>query len=116
MIIRGLDSNGDWQFGLGLQNYLRDQNAVSLNIKTRLLSFFNNCFFDLESGIDWFLLLGTRNTETELKLQCRSVILQSYGVIKINSFSSSIQDRGAILQYNIDTIFTSSFSQNLEVI
>lgn len=116
MIIRALDNNHDFTFGLGLQNYLRDQNAVALNIKTRLLSFFNNCFFDLEAGIDWFRLLGTKNTEQELQLQCRSVILQSYGVIKINSFSSSIQNRGAIIQYNIDTIFSSKFSQNLEVL
>lgn len=116
MIIRALDKDHDFQFGLGLQNYLRDERAIDENIQTRLLCFFNDCFFDRLSGIDWIRLLGTKSTKQEILLQCRAVILQSYGVIRVNKIDALIQDRRISLQYNVDTIFTSQFSQNLEVV
>lgn len=115
MIIRELDENGEAKFGLGLQNYLRDQEAVILNIKTRLLSFLNNCFFDMNSGIDWFRFLGTRASEQEIVLACRGVILQSFGVIRINRLSVSVLNRRIQIEFNIDTVFTTNFFQSLEV-
>lgn len=115
MIIRALSSDHDFQFGLGLQNYLRNQDAIAENIQTRLLCILNDCFFDKNFGIDWIRLLGTKSTEQEIKLQCRAMILQSYGVVRVNSISVSVTNRRILLQYNIDTIFTSQFSQNLEV-
>ena len=116
MIIRGLDADHDWLFGKGIQSYKFDQEAVMQNIQTRLLAFFNNCFFDKNAGIDWMRLLGTPGTQAELQLSCRSVILQSYGVVKINEMSVSVTNRRAILQFNLNTIFTSQFSANLEVV
>lgn len=115
MIIRALDSLGDWTFGIGKNNYFFDQKAIVENIQTRLLSFFRDCFFDMNAGIDWFRLLGTKSTEQEIILSCRRVILQSYGVAKVNDISVSYTGRDLRLVYNIDTIYTSKFSQDLEV-
>jgi hypothetical protein len=117
MIIRALDAYHDWTFGKGKQDYLRGQNAVMENIQTRLLSFFNDCFFDLRAGIDWFRLLGTKDTEKEIELSCKAVILGSYGVVRMNTISVSVlrSQRKVNLEYNIDTVYSSRVSQTIEV-
>lgn len=116
MIIRALDKLNDFTFGQGKSNYLKDQNAVIENIDTRLLSFLNDCFFNRTAGIDWFRLLGSTNTQAEIELSCRAIILQSYGVLKINSISMSVNKSLRIenLIYNVNTIFsTNSIIQTL---
>jgi hypothetical protein len=115
MIIRALNANHDWTFGKGKNDFIRDQKAVIENIDTRLLSFFRDCFFDPNAGIDWFRLMGTKSTQEEIKLSVRRVILQSYGVVRVNDISVGLIDRAITLTYNIDSIFTTQFSQNLEV-
>lgn len=116
MIIRALDANGDWKFGQGKQSYKVGQEAVMENIETRLYAFLNDCWFDMTAGIDWLRLLGDKNTREEIVLSARAVILQSYGVVRINHISVSVSaQRRMILQFNIDTIFTSQFNRTLEV-
>lgn len=118
MIIRNLDIDSDWTFGMGRENYLSGNLAVALNVKTRLLSFLNNCFFDMGAGIDWFTYLGVPNKFQEMKLRVRAIILQSYGVVNVRdvSFSSNSLTRQSILTYSMDTIFTTQFTQNIEVV
>jgi hypothetical protein len=117
MIIRAIDGDNDWMFGKGKQSYLSGQEAVGENIKTRLQCFINNCFFDMNAGIDWIRLLGTKGTETEIILTCRAIILQSYGVVKVNSILPLINsNRNLTLSYNINSVFTNSYAQQLEVI
>ena len=53
MIIRALDADGDVVFGRGIQDYLQNNDAIALNIKTRLMSFFGNCFFYVDAGVYW---------------------------------------------------------------
>lgn len=117
MIIRALDSDHDFQFGKGIQSYLRGSQAIGLNVKTRLLSFLNDCFFDSQTGIDWVRLLGTRSTEQEIVLNCRGVVLQSEGVVKVNTLEALLArtTRRMVITYNIDTIFSRRFSDSLEV-
>lgn len=117
MIIRSIDGTQDWQFGQGKQNYKTNQAAIAENIQTRLMSFLNDCWFDLGAGIDWFRLLGTPGTKEEIVLTCRSKILLSYGVLRVNDVSLLIDSnkRSLTLSMNIDTIFTNNFLQSLEV-
>lgn len=103
-------------FGKGLESYLRQNNAIGMNVKTRLLSFFRDCWFDQNAGIDWLRLLGSKNSETEIKLQCRGVILQSFGVRKVNEITVSTENRNLQVEYNIDTIYSTNYTQFLEVI
>lgn len=92
MKIRALDTNGDWTFGVGLQNYLINQNAVALDIKTRLYAFLGDCFFDTAAGIDWFNLLGSKN-EAALVFSVRGVILETPGVSAILSLTSFVDEQ-----------------------
>ncbi len=117
MMIRALDISHDWTFGKGKENYLTGQLAIAENIQTRILSFLNNCFFDMGAGIDWFILLGTPNTEQQITLNVRAIILQSYGVVNVNSINLNFiqNSRKAVLTYNIDTMFTQNYNQTLQV-
>ena len=61
MIIRNLTDDNDWTFGKGLQNYAREEQAVELNLKTRLQAYLTECFFDPELGVPWFNALGSKD-------------------------------------------------------
>ena len=113
MIMRNLDINGDIVFGNGIQDYLTTQNAIALNIKTRLLSFLNNCVWDMAAGIDWLNYLKTPGKEQQIILAVKSIILQSYGVVSVNQVSVNVTGRSLYLSYNANSIFTSNFSAEL---
>ncbi len=116
VLVRSLDINHDWNFGSGKQSYLIDNNAVAQNVQTRLYSFINDCYFDMEAGIDWIRLLGTKNTEDEIILACRAIILNTDEVVRVNSISASVsKSRVIIIEYNIDTNYSRSFQQALEI-
>ncbi len=83
--IKGMTPPFTWEFGKGKQSYDIDLQAVMTNIKTRLYSFKNDCFFDTENGIDWFNILGTPNNRARLLLEINNTILNSYGVQEIIS-------------------------------
>lgn len=101
MRIRGTDDFGDWKFGKGKQSYDVGSMAIMTNIKTRLLSFLNDCFYDMDAGIDWWNLLGGKNKKA-LLLTVDNTILSSYGVQKLISSSLTIdQNRAAHITYQI---------------
>ena len=116
MRIRSLDLNHDWNFGQGKQDYNINQADIAENVQTRLLCFKNDCFFLMNGGIDWLRLMGTKNTLQEILLTIRAVILASYGVVRVNSISPSVDDnRKLTVSYSIDTIFSKYFTQTIQV-
>lgn len=116
MRFRSLDVNGDWQFGKGLESYVTDNDAIALDVRTSILSFFKDCWFSPNAGIDWLRLLGSRSTRQEIVLNVRGTILKRTGVTKVNSIETSVQDRRLTISYNIDTIFSQNNTQIVEVL
>lgn len=114
MIFRNLDSNGDWTFGNGIGNYLIDDAAIGLNIKTRILSWLKDCFFDLNAGIDWANRLGSKNQRTLLEIDLRRIVLQSYGVTGIESFNTQLVGRAFTANYTVQTIFSASYAASIK--
>lgn len=116
MRVRGLDANGDWVFGISNQAYVKDDAMIAQMIKTRIMSFLGDCFFAGQEGIDWFNLLerGTEN-ETALERSISLTILQTEGVVGINSVDLTRSGRSIIIAYDIRTIFSASYQQQLEV-
>lgn len=114
MIFRSLTASGDWTFGQGLSNYARNGQAIDFNIKTRLLSWVGNCFFALPDGIDWHTRLDKGQRQNLLN-DLRAEILQSFGVVGINSFDFvfDARTRALIVSYNIQTIFSPSFQSQV---
>lgn len=113
MIIRNLDANGDWTWGSGKGNYLTNNAAIGLNIKTRLLSWVGDCFFDSQAGIDWTNRLGSKNQRTLLELDLRRVILRSFGVTGIVFLDTVLVDRSFTANYSVNTIFSKDYQDQL---
>jgi hypothetical protein len=113
---RALTSTGDWTFGKGKGDYAIDEQAIELNLATRIRSWKTDCFFDFETGIDWVARLdkGQRdNLVNDLKI----LMIQTYGVVRVNSVSVNENPltRAIILTYNIDTIFSTSFTNEIAI-
>lgn len=116
MTMRNLDSKGDWVFGNSRNDYVSENQEIALNIKTRVLSFLGNCFFDTEAGIDWFNLLDYRYQD-KLENSVQDVILKTPGVTGINNLDAIIgQNRKILLQYDVQTIYSSSYTGEIEVL
>lgn len=111
MKVRAIDDNNDWTFGRGRQDYKEDDKAVEQNVKTRLMSFYRDCFFDLEAGIDWFNLLGSRGTEKILSLVVKQSILGTDGVVSLNNAGIEFDriSRHITLSYDIKTVYSRSY-------
>ena len=115
MIIRNLTAAGDWTFGKGVNNYLSGDAAISLNIKTRLLSWVNDCFFDTKAGIDWLNRLGSKNQAGLLALDCRRIILTTPGVTGLLNFDIVQNGREFIGTYNITTVNSQSYQNSISL-
>lgn len=126
MIVRALDSNGDWTFGAGQNNYARNQNAVALLFQMRILSFLGDCFFDTASGIAWFTYLSSTGSQNQLalKLAVAATILNTLdengnqivlGLLNVNVILNS-QTRHIAIQYKAVTVYsiiTGAFTYDL---
>lgn len=105
MMVRALDVNGDWEFGKGKNSYKRNAKAVSQNVGTRLKSFLGDCFFALDAGIDWFNLLGGKDSRA-ITLAVSSVILNTLEVESIIALSVNLsQTRVITLTYEVETVY-----------
>lgn len=115
MIFRSLDINGDWVFGSGKAAYATGDIAIGLNIRTRILSWLNDCFFAQTSGIDWINRLGMKKQEDLLDLDLRRMITTSYGVAQLISLDTSITERRFSGRYEITTIFSPSYVNQINL-
>lgn len=115
MIFRELDNNHDWTWGKGLQNMTRENQAIGLNIKTRILSWVGDCFFDLQAGIDWWNRLGSKNQRSLLELDLRRIILQSEGVTGLVEFQTNVVGRRFSASYTVNTIYSQDFQDTVEL-
>lgn len=105
MIIRALDTGGDWLFGKGTNDYVSAKKALAQLIRTRLLSFLNDCFFDVAGGIDWFNLLGAKNQEA-INIAVSTVILNTFGITALTRLSSILdENRNLTIVYSCTSIF-----------
>lgn len=113
MAFRNLDGNHDWTFGVGRNNYVTENQEVALNIKTRVLSFIGDCFFAPLEGIDWWHLLEYNRRE-EMENAVMNTIATTNNVVNVNQIESFLNSRREItLGYNIDTVFTSNYSDEI---
>jgi hypothetical protein len=106
MATRALDSNDDWTFGKGIANYKTNDEEIAQNVKTRLRSFKNDWFLDIDANIDWFSILGNKNNEKTIISETIRVVKGTSGVIRVNSvdIASIDSQRGATIYVDYDTI------------
>lgn len=113
-IFRTVQETGDWGFGAGKNSYSRQIDAIKQNVKTRVQSWKNDCFFDQEAGVDWVNRLGTLNQQALLEEEVRRVILQTPKVTEIVSFNLTIEGRAISLSYEVNTTLSQSFIDTIE--
>lgn len=108
MIMREIDATGDWTFGKGLSGYKKGLPALEQDLKTRLLSWKNDCFFAMQEGIDYQTLLD-KGQQASLESAIKLEILQTEGVIGITPGSLIVvldsTTRELSVQASIDTIY-----------
>jgi len=111
MITRAIDSENDWKFGRGRQDYLSEKDSLPQSIKTRLQSFKNDCFFDLGAGVDWWAYLGTKN-QTALKNAIVKQILTTNGVQSVQEVDLSLDEtRSLSVSYSVTTIWGDTITE-----
>ena len=101
MRFRGIDANGDWVFGKGRNSFLQNTDALMMNIRTRLLSFLGDCFFDTDAGIDWWHLLGEKNQKA-LIASIQRVVLRSSNVKRIVDMNFRLTNRSFGVQLSVE--------------
>lgn len=75
-------------FGRGHADYLRDDDAIGQNIRTRLLLFIGEWFLDTNEGTPWNLVLDIKPVNTRaVESIIRDRILGTDGVTEITAFS-----------------------------
>jgi hypothetical protein len=116
MIFRGSQISDTWVFGRGKQNYLKNNDALMANIKTRLRMIYSECVFDPTMGVQWFALLGQKDS-TKLVLAVKREIYNCYGVVKVLDVSFDLEHitRKLTVSYLVDTIFSSGISGSFVV-
>jgi len=116
MKFRKLTSDGDWTFGQGIGDFATESYAIEFNIATRVREWVNDCFFAMDHGIDYNNLLEI-GQQKRLLHAVRTTILQSYGVVGVNSVDVEIfNERDYIITYDIDTIYSIGFTSKIELI
>lgn len=115
MIVRAVDYNHDWTFGRGRQSYKQEQEAIMQTVKTRLMSIFADCFFDVDAGIDWLRLLSNPGTLEEIRLSCRSIIARTDGVLRVHSVDVIQAGRRVDITFSVDTEYTDNVESSLGV-
>lgn len=115
MRFRNLDSNGDWCFGKGRNSYVKDNQALMLNIKTRLLEFLGDCFWDTDKGIDWWTLLGGKDLR-KILVDVQRTILQSYQVKRIADMNYTLNNRKLSIVLSIEFLNGETLTDTVEVL
>ena len=117
MIVSGLNSDGDWTFGKSRANYKRNGDAVYQNVQTRIKSFVNDWFLDIRTGIDWYNLLGNKNTETQILREIERVVLQTQFVRSIQKLEIVRRDknRAITIELAITTLFEDTIRDEIRI-
>ena len=110
MITRAIDADGQWIFGKGKQDYLQETAALAQKIKTRLQSFYQDCFFAPTEGIDWFTFLGSKN-QAGLKNAVSKVILNTVGVYSVDEVNFNLdENRQLMIEYVVTSLWSETVS------
>ena len=115
MRFRGIDNNGDWVFGKGRNSYLKGNEALMMNIKTRLLEFYNDCFFDMQKGIDWWTLMGGKDLK-KILVDVQRTILRSYQVKRIVDLDYTLNNRQLSIRISIEFLNGEILTDIVEVL
>lgn len=114
MKVRAVEKNSsgsvEWRLGQGYTTYIDAQKAIEQDIYCALNEFKFDCFWDLNSGIDWRSRLGLKNQKQLLDNDVIEVIKSREGVLDVQDFVSYVNDRVYSCQCTVYTIYSENFN------
>lgn len=111
MRVRALDNNWDFNFGRSRQDYASESLATAYDVKQKILCWFNDCFFDMQSGIDYKNLLGRKGGKQTIDNAIKKILAVQPDIIEITFFDSSVTDR----KYSLTARFKTVYGETIEV-
>ena len=118
MRVAGLTSSSDWRFGRGKASYLTRSDAIRQNVVTRIKSFKDDWFANINHGLDWLNLLGQKGNEDQILREVERIVLATEGVTQITKLRIvKIDDnRNAVIELSFSDIFEQSFNESVPII
>lgn len=105
MRVRALDENWDWKFGQSKQCYATESLGTAYDVKQKILCWFNDCFFDMQTGIDYKNLLGSKGGKEQLDNSVKKIIVTNPDIIEMTYFESSVTERNYTATIRFKTIY-----------
>lgn len=106
MIVRKLSNTHDMLFGHGLQDFLRDSEAVQQNVKTRIYLLKGEWFLDTDAGLPWLQEIMVKPENLQLfESLLKAEILETFGVKEITSFDLVFNRSTRVVTVSIISIF-----------
>lgn len=110
MRYRKLDDDGDYSFGQGQNNFhINTPEGVAQAVMTRLKFWVGEWFADTSDGTGWTTDVLGKYTDHLFELMIRQRILETQGVLSVDSFDSQFdgETRKLSIQSTITTIYGS---------
>lgn len=108
MKVRALDENHDWTLG-----HKTKSNAIAQNVKTEILSLYNDWFLDYENGIRWFNYLKKNPNIPSLKKELKRQVLKVDGVKSLEKLDLVMDERKAIVSIEYIDIYEQRQKANI---
>jgi len=111
MKTRATDNNWDWRFGKSLQCYADNALGVAYTVKMKILSWFKDCFFEMDAGIDWKNILGSKTSKEQADTSIKEIIQTEPEITELTFFDSEVVDR----VYTATIRFKTIYGETIEV-
>ncbi len=117
MKVSKLTDSGDWSFGSSLSNYISKSKEVRQSVLTRLRSFKNDYFADIDAGGDWINLFGQKNNEKQILREVERIVLQTTGVRTIDKLEiiRSASTRSVTILLEFTDLFDENYIEQVEL-
>lgn len=100
MRVRAIDSEGDWLLG-----HKADSAAIAQNVKTQILSLYNDWFLDFENGVRWFNYLSKNPNTDKMRDEIKRQILSVEGVSSLEILNINLNERKATIEVQYRDIY-----------
>lgn len=101
MSVSRVTADGDWTFGRSLNDYITGSDEIAQNVVTRLRFFQQDWFLDVQAGIDWFTILGSKSNEQVIRAEISRVTLNTQGVTEVNTIEFVVNREQRTLTVNL---------------
>lgn len=115
--IRAVNNRWEWLWGRGKGNYAQQSKALALDLKMQIQSWVGDCFFASDDYIDWNYLLGSKNTEDQIRETITTLIDSNPEVAGVTEVVAEVdrENRKLTLTYSYVDIFGGEMKETINV-